>query len=52
MCAYNGWACCIEAHASKQEVLDVVKEVFFLELAIKGRVIIQLAFSLTHFFFP
>jgi hypothetical protein len=33
MCAYNGWACCIEIHESKEEVLDLVKEVFFLNLA-------------------
>jgi hypothetical protein len=33
MCAYDGWACCIKIHASKQEVLDLIKELLFLNLA-------------------
>jgi hypothetical protein len=41
MCAYDGWACCIEVHASGWEILHPVREVFSLkfEPAIKGRVI-------------
>jgi len=27
MCAYDGWACCIEVHASRWEILDSVREV-------------------------
>jgi hypothetical protein len=42
MCAYDGWACYIEVHTPRLEVLDPVREGFTLnfELAIKGRVIV------------
>jgi hypothetical protein len=31
MCAYDGWACSIELHASKWKAIDLIKEVFSLK---------------------